>query len=159
MSHIRTTEDKPANADLMPAGRTAHLPPMAMQRQRTVLLVDDDGFMLDVLADMLSGKDCRVLCASSGEEALALLAREPVDVVVCDQSMPGMGGTELLERVAEVHPATVRLMLTGQTDLSDIEAAMARGAVDAHHAKPVTAGALRAYLDEALRLQAQRSAT
>nr|WP_267876295.1 response regulator [Massilia sp. AB1] len=120
-------------------------------------MVDDDGFMLGVLADMLSGQDYRVLSAASGADALALLAREPVEVIVCDQSMPGMSGTELLAEAARRQPDTVRLMLSGQTDLAEIEAAVAAGVADAHYAKPVAAGELRAYLEEAFRLHARRA--
>ena len=65
-----------------------------------MLLVDDDPFMLAVLADMLGEEPLRVLSAASGPDALALLAREPVEVILCDQDMPGMRGTDVLARVA-----------------------------------------------------------
>nr|WP_267876137.1 response regulator [Massilia sp. ST3] len=122
-------------------------------------MVEDDGFMLGVLADMLSGQDYRVLTAASGEEALGVLEREPVEVIVCDQDMPGMTGTALLAEVAHRYPASVRLMLTGQSDLAEIEAAMAAGVVDAHHAKPVAAGELRGHVEEALRLHRRRASS
>ena len=113
--------------------------------------------MLGVLADMLSGQDYRVLTSASGEDALQVLEREPVEVIVCDQSMPGMSGTELLAQAARRYPGTVRLMLTGQTDLAEIEAAVAAGVADAHYAKPVAAGVLRSHVEEALRLHARRN--
>ncbi|MBQ5962861.1 response regulator [Massilia sp. ZL223] len=147
---------KPIEPESFVAELEAFLPPSAPP-QRSVLLVDDDGFMLGVLADMLSGQDYRVLTAASGADALALLAREPVEVIVCDQSMPGMSGTELLAEAARRQPDTVRLMLSGQTDLAEIEAAVAAGVADAHYAKPVAAGELRAYLEEAFRLHARRA--
>ena len=123
----------------------------------TILLVDDDPFMLAVLADMLGSEPWRVLSAASGPEALALLGREPVEVILCDQSMPGMSGTEVLARVARDTPRTVRLMLTGQQDLAEIDAALRAGIADAHYAKPVSAATLRARLREAVALQRTRA--
>ena len=123
---------------------------------RTLLLVDDDRFMLGVLNDMLIGQPYRVLSASSGEEALDVLSHEPVEVILCDQAMPGMRGTEVLAEAAARYPNTVRLMLSGQPDLTDIEAAIRSGVADGHYIKPLGARALREQLDEAFRLQRTR---
>lgn len=146
-------------AFLPAATPAAAVPAAPAQAARpTVLLVDDDPFMLAVLADMLDEEPVRVLSAASGHEALALLEREPVAVILCDQAMPGMNGTEVLARVAARHPRTVRLMLTGQQDLADIESALLSGVADAHYAKPVSAASLRERIREALALQRSRSA-
>lgn len=123
---------------------------------RTLLLVDDDRFMLGVLNDMLIGQPYRVLSACSGEEALQVLSHEPVEVILCDQAMPGMRGTEVLAEAAARYPETVRLMLSGQPDLTDIEAAIKSGVADGHYIKPLGARALREQLDEAFRLQSAR---
>jgi len=125
---------------------------------RTLLLVDDDRFMLGVLNDMLIGQPYRVLSACSGEEALEVLSHEPVEVILCDQAMPGMRGTEVLAEAAARYPTTVRLMLSGQPDLTDIEAAIKSGVADGHYIKPLGARALREQLDEAFRLQSARRA-
>lgn len=126
------------------------------ENRRTVLLVDDDPFMLAVLGEMLADEPYRVLSAASGEEGLELLRREPVEVILCDQSMPGMSGTEMLSRAATLYPHTVRLMLTGQQDLAGVEAAVHSGVADAHYAKPVSATSLRERMAEALRQQEAR---
>jgi two-component system cell cycle response regulator len=126
------------------------------ENRRTVLLVDDDPFMLAVLGEMLADEPYRVLSAASGEEGLELLRREPVEVILCDQSMPGMSGTEMLSRAATLYPHTVRLMLTGQQDLAGVEAAVHSGVADAHYAKPVSATSLRERMAEALRQQEVR---
>ncbi len=123
----------------------------------TILLVDDDPFMLAVLGEMLEAEPWRVLSAASGAEALALLEREPVEVILCDQSMPGMSGTEVLAQVAGRYPRTVRLMLTGQQDLAAIDAALADGTADAHYAKPVSAATLRQSIRDAVTLQRSRA--
>ncbi|UVW30163.1 response regulator [Massilia sp. H6] len=149
-----------------PAPHAAQYPTPALQQestptpaaQPTILLVDDDPFMLAVLAEMLTDEPWRVLSAASGPEALALLGREPVEVILCDQSMPGMSGTEVLAQVARDYPRTARLMLTGQQDLADIDAALRAGFADAHYAKPVSASTLRASLRKGVALQRARAA-
>lgn len=144
-----------------PAPQPAPAPapqPGAAPEERTLLLVDDDRFMLGVLNDMLVGQPYRVLSACSGEEALEVLDHEAVEVILCDQAMPGMRGTEVLARAAERYPKTVRLMLSGQPDLTEIEAAIASGVADDHYVKPLGARTLRERIDEAFRLQSQRAA-
>ena len=131
--------------------------PVPQAARPTILLVDDDPFMLAVLADMLGNEPVRVLTAASGREALALVEREPVEVILCDQSMPGMSGTEVLAQVAARHPRTVRLMLTGQQDLAEIESALRSGVADAHYAKPVSAASLREHMRAALALRRGRA--
>jgi len=155
----------PANAASSATGMApAAVPPAAPAPQvaaapeaRTLLLVDDDRFMLGVLNDMLVGQPYRVLSACSGEEALDVLAHEAVDVILCDQAMPGMLGTEVLAQAAARYPRTVRLMLSGQPDLSAIEDAIASGVADDHYIKPLGARVLRERIDEAFRLQRQRA--
>ena len=86
-----------------------------MNQPATVLLVDDEPRVLDSLEAML-GMDYRVLRTERPPDALELLAREPIAVVISDQRMPGMLGTELLSRSLEVAPETVRILLTAFTD-------------------------------------------
>lgn len=150
---LQPTSQPAAAAQSAPASR-----PGAAPAERTLLLVDDDRFMLGVLNDMLAGQPYRVLSACSGEEALEVLDHEAVEVILCDQAMPGMRGTEVLARAAERYPKTVRLMLSGQPDLTEIEAAIASGVADDHYVKPLGARTLRERIDEAFRLQSQRGA-
>jgi len=147
----------PAAASV-PAPAAQPAPKPITTSERTLLLVDDDRFMLGVLNDMLVGQPYRVLSACSGEEALEVLDHEAVEVILCDQAMPGMRGTEVLARAAERYPKTVRLMLSGQPDLTEIEAAIASGVADDHYVKPLGARTLRERIDEAFRLQSQRAA-
>jgi adenylate cyclase len=86
-----------------------------MSQPATLLLVDDESRVLDSLEALL-GMDHRVLRAENPEAALHALATEPVAVVVSDQRMPGMLGTELLARSREVAPDAVRILLTAFTD-------------------------------------------
>lgn len=86
-----------------------------MSEAATILLVDDEPRVLDSLEALL-GMDHRVLRAEKPQAALEALATEPVAVVVSDQRMPGMLGTELLARSRDIAPDTVRILLTAFTD-------------------------------------------
>src|SRR5205085_7336192 len=102
--------------------RNVHRPPapdtegrVTVTQPATVLLVDDEPRVLDSLEAML-GMDYHVLRAEHPTHALEVLARQPVAVVISDQRMPGMLGTDLLSRSLEVAPETVRILLTAFTD-------------------------------------------
>lgn len=124
----------------------------------TLLLVDDDDFTLDILADFLERDGYRILTAGCGAEALERLAREPVQVILCDQWMPGMSGTELMASAQALYPHTVRMVLSAQVGSDDIAHAVGRGIVDSFHAKPWTGSSLREGIRDAFRLQRERAA-
>ena len=81
--------------------------------QQTLMLVDDEENIIASLSRLLRRDGYTIVLANSGEQALALLARHPVGVIVTDQSMPKMSGAALLNQVKELYPDTVRIMLTG----------------------------------------------
>jgi HD-like signal output (HDOD) protein/CheY-like chemotaxis protein len=83
-----------------------------------VLFVDDERRVLVGIERMLfgMGRDWEILLAGSGEEALAEFERGPIDVVVSDMRMPGMDGAELLKRVQQRSPSTLRMLLSGHTE-------------------------------------------
>lgn len=122
----------------------------------TLLVVDDDSFMREVLVDSLEGEPWRILSAGSAEEALDLLGRHRADVILSDQCMPGMQGTDLMAQVSRLYPHTVRLILSGLAEREPIERACAAGLVDRHLAKPWAAGALREDLRAAFREHSDR---
>ena len=85
-----------------------------MSDESTILLVDVEPRVLDSLEALL-GMDHRVLRADKPDAALGVLAAEPVALVISDQRMPGMLGTELLASSREVAPDTVRILMTAFT--------------------------------------------
>ncbi|MEY8878952.1 MAG: sigma-54-dependent transcriptional regulator, partial [Leptothrix sp. (in: b-proteobacteria)] len=84
-----------------------------------VLLVDDEVRSLDAMRRTLD-EDCRILTATSADEARPLLERHEVAVILCDQRMPGLTGVEFLREVRERWPQTVRIIISGYTDSDDI---------------------------------------
>ena len=102
----------------------------------TVLAVDDEPNILAALRRLFRSTGWRILTAGHAEEALALLAKEPVDAVLSDMRMPGMDGVQLLERVSVGWPSTARLLLTGEVDLGSTIAAINRGRLHRYVTKP-----------------------
>lgn len=96
---------------------------------RTLLLVDDDPGILNALCRSLRREGYRILTAGSGVHGLELLATEPVQVILSDQRMPEMTGTEFFRRVKELHPDTVRIVLSGYTELESVTRAVNEGAI------------------------------
>jgi adenylate cyclase len=94
-----------------------------MSEPIAVLLVDDEARVLDSLEALLA-MDYRVLRAGRPEDALSVLATEDVAVVLSDQRMPGMLGTELLAKSREVAPDTARVLLTAFTDAEALMASI-----------------------------------
>jgi len=102
----------------------------------TLLAVDDEPNILAALRRLFRPTGWRVLTAGHAEEALALLASEPIDAVLSDMRMPGMDGVQLLERVSQGWPRIARLLLTGQADLRSTIAAINRGRLHRYITKP-----------------------
>lgn len=88
------------------------LEPLALSRNHTVVLVDDDPAVLSSLRRALRREPYDVRTTTSADEALDWIERGEVSLVVLDQRMPGMCGTELADRVRRLSPRTVRVMLT-----------------------------------------------
>ena len=97
-------------------------------RAATILFVDDEVRVVNLLRISFRDK-YRVVTATSGAEALEILRSEPIDVLVSDQRMPGMLGIELLEQARQLYPSTVRILLTGYSDLSAIVGSVNDGEV------------------------------
>ncbi|MGF1528918.1 MAG: response regulator [Candidatus Competibacterales bacterium] len=120
-----------------------------MDVKPTVLFVDDERHVTLSLR-VLFRNQYRVLTANSGREALEILRREPVQVLVSDQRMPAMTGAELLSQARQVSPTTMRLLLTGFSDLSAIISSINDGEVFRFINKPWDNDELRAIIDQAM---------
>lgn len=105
-------------------------------RQRTLLLVDDEANILSSLRRLFRRRGYRILTAGSGAEGLEVLAQHPVGVIVCDQRMPEMTGSEFFYKVKALYPDTLRIILSGYTDLESVTEAINVGAVFKFFTKP-----------------------
>jgi diguanylate cyclase (GGDEF)-like protein/PAS domain S-box-containing protein len=121
---------------------------------RTLLLVDDEPNVLAALRRLLRLEGYRILIANSAREGLALLALNTVQVILSDQRMPEMTGTEFFFRVKQLHPDTVRIVLSGYTELNSVTDAINQGAIYKFLTKPWDDEALRETIRQAFRMQA-----
>ena len=119
-----------------------------------ILFVDDEKQVLDGLQNLLRKERRRweMAFATGAQEALALVDREPFDVVVTDMRMPGMDGAQLLQHVKERHPATARIVLSGHAE----QEAAVRALQVAHQflSKPCDGEFLRATIERTVQRQA-----
>src|SRR5260221_8295302 len=113
-----------------------------------VLFVDDDERVLNALRALFRN-DYEVFGAASGAEGLELAKRERIPIVVSDQRMPGMSGVEMLRELRKAVPQTVRLLLTGYSDLAALVGSINEGEVFRFVRKPWDNDEIRAIVSEA----------
>jgi len=106
-----------------------------MTTPHTALVVDDEPDVVQSLHDLLR-LDYRVLGVTSGRDALEVLRRDKVEVILTDQRMPDMSGIELLRRVRDEFPDTMRLLMTGYGELQTVVDAINVGSVYRYIPKP-----------------------
>lgn len=104
------------------------LPPV--QERPRVLVVDDEKFIRDILADFLGMEGYEVRTAEDGVAALHEISRQAYDVVISDLKMPKMGGIELLDEIAKRSPNVLTVIMTGFGTVETAIDAMKRGAYD-----------------------------
>ncbi|OIN94074.1 MAG: hypothetical protein AUJ20_01850 [Comamonadaceae bacterium CG1_02_60_18] len=124
---------------------------LRLQRpQPTLLVVDDEPGILAALKRLFRRDGYAILTANSGDEGLAVLARQRVDIIISDQRMPGMTGVDFLRSAKKLYPETIRIVLSGYTELQSVTAAINEGAVYRFLTKPWDDQALREQIREAL---------
>jgi DNA-binding response OmpR family regulator len=102
----------------------------------TVLIVDDNERVLDLLDLLLANQGSTVLRAQNGSQCLAIARREPVDLVILDVMMPGMDGIKVTAELRRTMPSLPIILLTAKDDLATRAAAMALG-VNEFVTKPI----------------------
>ncbi len=104
-------------------------------RQASILAVDDDERILNALKSLFR-KSYNVFTTTSGIQALDFLKRHKIHVIISDQRMPIMPGVEVLRQARELSPSTVRILLTGYSDLASIVGSINDGEVYRFISKP-----------------------
>jgi two-component system probable response regulator PhcQ len=115
-----------------------------------ILLVDDEPRVTEALQRALRREAYVLLSASSGEAAQETLQRHPIDVVISDEQMPGMSGSQFLSWVREKYPRTIRMILSGQATLDAAVRAINEGEVYRFFLKPCNPTDLVCTIEQAL---------
>ncbi len=121
-----------------------------MMTEHAVLCVDDESHILSSLRRSLRKEPFRLLTAGGGAEGLEILKENPVKVVVSDQRMPQMSGTEFLAQVRDLYPDTVRIVLSGYAEADAIVGSINRGEVYRFISKPWEDENLRSVIQQSL---------
>jgi two-component system response regulator HydG len=94
----------------------------------TILIVDDENYTRDLLKKVLEKRELNLFFAKDGEEALDLFKKEPVDIILLDQKMPGISGLDVLKIVKSLDPNVVVVIMTGYGTIGEAVEAMKFGA-------------------------------
>jgi response regulator RpfG family c-di-GMP phosphodiesterase len=116
----------------------------------TILCVDDESNMLRALQRLFHCKPYQVLIAQSAKEALLLLAKHPINLIISDMRMPEMDGAELLQKVAQMNPEIHRIILSGYADFESTVAAINLGKINNFINKPWDNNELITVVEEGL---------
>jgi anti-anti-sigma factor len=111
-------------------------PPLKPLVKAIILLIDDDTFVLKALEQTISREGHKVLTATNGLDAIALLNEYPVAVIISDQRMEGMTGIEVLQEAQKIRPDAIRILLTGNSDMDTVTRAINIGHVSQFIVKP-----------------------
>jgi diguanylate cyclase (GGDEF)-like protein/PAS domain S-box-containing protein len=136
---------------------TMHLTLGQAVDEDTLLIVDDEPSNLSSLKRLLRREGYRVLTANGGQEGLNLLALNKVQVIISEQRMPDMSGTQFMGIVRALYPDTIRIILSGLTDLAAVTDSVNQGELFKFMTKPWDDGELVRNIRDAFRLHRQRN--
>ncbi len=117
--------------------------------KQAIMFVDDEQNILNSLMRLFRNEDYEIFTATGGADALKIIEENEIALIISDHRMPEMSGVELLSKVVEVSPDTIRIMLTGYADLEASIDAINKGEVYRFITKP--------WKDEELRLTVRQS--
>jgi len=121
-----------------------------MSDRARIMFVDDEQRVLNSMRGMFR-REFELFLTTEGAEAVRMATENPIDVVVADQRMPGMSGIDVLQRIKQTSPNTIRILLTGYADPAAIEGSINVGEVFRFLSKPCLPGLLRETLRLAVR--------
>lgn len=119
----------------------------------SILILDDDDHVLKSLSRLLRTSNYGLSCFSDPQEALIQCATRPFDLILSDQRMPGMMGTEFFAQVAQLQPETRRILISGYSDFTSVTDAFNAGVIHKFIVKPWDNDQLRDFVAEQLVLK------
>ena len=121
-----------------------------MDKKHTLLFVDDEQIILTALHRLFRREGYQILLANSGKEGLELLGENEVSLIISDQRMPEMIGAEFLARSQEISPHSIRIMLTGYSNIEAATQAINEGGIYRYITKPWDDDDIKMIVHEAL---------
>lgn len=111
---------------------------MSLKYKHTIMVVDDEASILKSVQRLLRKGGYQILTAGSGSQGLDLLktAGQPVSLIISDQRMPEMNGSQFLEKAKKIFPDAIRFLLTGYSDMEAIVDAINKGGIHRYLTKP-----------------------
>ena len=103
---------------------------------KSVLFVDDEPSILQALKRMLRKEEYRIFTANSGPEGLEIMKNNDIQLIVSDHRMPEMTGVQFHQKVKELYPNTIRVILSGYANVNVLFEAVNKGEIDRFLAKP-----------------------
>ena len=137
---------------LLQSGRGIAPAPQAATRERVVLLVGGELESLQQLGLILARENYRLEYAANAKDGFESMAVNQVGVVLCEQAMPEMGGTEFLRRVGDMYPDVIRMVMSEALEMGAMLDAINSGSIYKFLAKPWNAALVMACLRDAFRL-------
>lgn len=138
-------------SSLLQSGRKYETNDGVSEASNTLLVVDDEPNILSAMRRAFRRENWRMLSAENAHDGFEMMAAHNVGVIISDQRMPGMSGTEFLLRVKQMYPDTVRILLTGYADFTTVIDAVNRGDLYKVLSKPMDSDQLRETTREAFR--------
>ena len=119
-------------------------------KKKSILYIDDELSNLTTLKYMFKD-EFDIFLAENGKQGLEIFSSENIDVVLCDQRMPGMSGTEVLEKIYALNPNSVRIIITGYSDYGSVVDAINKGHIYNYISKPWDETKLRMQIRNAIK--------
>lgn len=120
---------------------------------QSILIIDDDDYVLKSLTRVLRGGDYSISCYHDSEEALLQCGLREFDLVLSDQRMPGLLGTEFFANLMQIYPHTRRILISGYADFSNVTDAFNEGVIHKFVVKPWDNDTLKSLVEDELKIK------